>query len=253
MKLKAQNPHPRDENIVFDEKPHIYYINGSSENILSVTTFVHEFFPSFDADAIIDKMMASRNWENSKYFGMSKEQIIESWEDNKNYAARKGTILHKDIELFFNDEKVANESKEFEYFLKFAEEHEHLKPFRTEWEVYDEDLLLAGCIDMCFLDEDGEIVIYDWKRSKDIKEINSFENGLFPISNFPHANYWHYSFQLNIYKAILEKRYGLRVKEMNLLWLHPKNDSYIKLSVGDLSSEVKMLFDERKSYIKNLL
>ena len=37
MELENLNSHNRDKNIVFDEGPHIYYINGSSDNI-SVTT-----------------------------------------------------------------------------------------------------------------------------------------------------------------------------------------------------------------------
>ncbi len=105
MKLKKLNSHTRDQNIVFDEKPHIYYVNGSSENIMSVTTFIHDFFPKFDADLIITKMMNSQRWEQSKYYGMTREEILESWEDNRNLAANAGTMMHRDIELFFNDEK----------------------------------------------------------------------------------------------------------------------------------------------------
>jgi ATP-dependent exoDNAse (exonuclease V) beta subunit len=249
MKLKELNTHERDSKIEFDEKPHEYYIDGSKEGIISVTTFIHNFFPKFDADKIIDKMMNSSNWENSKYFGMTKEEIIQDWEDNKNYAANKGTMMHRDIELFYNDIEIENDSEEFNYFLDFHNEHTNLKPFRSEWEIFCEELKLAGSIDMCF-DDDGEIVIYDWKRSKDIKEVNAWENGFYPLTHIPHANYWHYSLQLNIYKALLEKHYGVKVKEMYLLWLHPNNDSYKKLKVSHLPDEVELLFKERLNQIK---
>ena len=59
MELSILNSHTRDKNIVFDEEPHIYYINGSSDNI-SVTTFVHsKLFPHFDSDKVISKMIKS--------------------------------------------------------------------------------------------------------------------------------------------------------------------------------------------------
>jgi ATP-dependent exoDNAse (exonuclease V) beta subunit len=244
MKLKRLNFHERDEYIEFDEKPHVYYINGSSDGVISVTTFIHEFFPKFDADLIIDKMMNSSRWTDSKYYGMTKEEIIQEWEDNKNLAAHKGTIMHRDIELYWNGLEVKNKSKEFNYFLKFYEDYSYLKPYRTEWEVYDEDLLLAGSIDMLF-EDDGELIIYDWKRSRDIKEDNRWDSGLYPVSHLPHSNFWHYSLQLNLYKAILEKNYGKKVKEMYLLWLHPNNESYIRLKVPNLQNEVKDLFKER--------
>jgi len=246
MKLKQINTHKRDENLFFDEKPHIYYIKGSCVGVTSVTTFIHQFFPKFETEKIIDKMMNSPRWYLSKYYGMKKEEIIQLWEDNKNLAAHKGTIMHKDIESYWNDKEFHNNTKEFNYFLNFVKDHKDLKPYRSEWEVYDEELLLAGSIDMIFEDDDGELIIYDWKRSKDIKETNPWEEGLYPLSHIPHANYWHYSLQLNIYKAILEKNYGKKVKEMNLLWLHPKNEKYVKLKVSDFSEEVGKMFDERK-------
>lgn len=250
MKLKVINAHERDKFIVFDEKPHVYYINDSCEGIISVTTFIHDFFPKFDAQLVISKMMKSAKWSSSKYFGMSKEEIMQDWEDGKNLAAHKGTIMHRDIELFWNGEDVVNGSKEFAHFLKFREDFPYLKPYRTEWEVYDEDLFLAGSIDMLFEDEQGGLVIYDWKRSRDIREENVWEGGLYPVSHLPHANYWHYSLQLNIYKVILERKYGKKVNGMFLLWLHPSNESYIRLEVRDLDQEVKDLFALRKQSLQ---
>ena len=41
LELEIKNAHERDKNIVFDEEPHIYYINGSNDNI-SITTFIHK-------------------------------------------------------------------------------------------------------------------------------------------------------------------------------------------------------------------
>ena len=56
MALQEKNSHPRDKNISFDESTHTYTVNGDS-NYTSVTTLIHSFFPSFDAELIISKMM----------------------------------------------------------------------------------------------------------------------------------------------------------------------------------------------------
>ncbi len=245
MKLKNLNSHARDECIRFDELPHIYYVHGVAYDI-SVTGFVHKFFPHFDADKIIDKMMNSSRWEESNYYGMTKEEIMQEWDDNRDFAAHQGTIMHRDIELHYNDEKVSNKSKEFNHFLEFASDYSHLKPYRTEWEVYDEELLLAGSIDMIFEDTDGSLVIYDWKRSKEIKEDNRWDSGKYPLSHLPHANYWHYSLQLNIYKKILEKNYGKKISGLYLLWLHPNKDTYIRIEAANLEDDVEKMFNERR-------
>ena len=106
MELSITNEHPRDKEIVFDEEPHIYYIKGSNDNI-SVTTFVHSnLFPHFDADKVISKMMKSRNWEKSKYYGKTPDEIKDEWEKNRVESSEAGTGMHKSIELFYNNEIV---------------------------------------------------------------------------------------------------------------------------------------------------
>lgn len=248
MKLKNTNSHDRDSRIEFDEDSHTYYVDGEKYDI-SVTGFVHDFFPKFDARKVIKKMAMSSNWEKSPYNGMGVDEIIEMWDKNKEQAAKLGSELHRDIEFYYNELDIDNETREFEHFLEFVNDHKELEPFRTEWCIFDEDFKLAGTIDMIFKEGD-DYVIYDWKRSKDIKEDNKFEQGLYPLTHLPHANYWHYSLQLNIYKKILEKKYDINISKLYLLWLHPKNDTYIKLEVGSMEKEVEELLNLRKEDLR---
>ncbi len=245
--LQNINSHPLDKYISFDEKPHIYTIDGDS-NYTSVTTWNHSHFPKFNSDKIIDKMMNSSNWINSKYYGKSKQQIKDEWEKNKNEAAEAGTKMHYDIECYYNNNKIVNNSKEFTYFLNFVEKNKHLKPYRTEWMIYDKQLKLAGSIDMVFENEDKTLSIYDWKRCKEIKKENRWQKALTPcISHLPDSNFWHYSLQLNTYKAIIEKNYNKKIKKMVLVCLHPdnKNNDYLEYEVSDLSNEIKNLFNKK--------
>ena len=73
--------------------------------------------------------------------------------------------------------------------------------------IYDEELKIAGSIDMVFKELDGTLSIYDWKRSKEIVQESRFnEYSIDSVINYiPDTNYWHYCLQLNVYKAILEK------------------------------------------------
>ena len=70
---------------------------------------------------------------------------------------------------------------------------------------------------------------------------------------FTEYQFWHYSLQLNTYKALLEKNYGVKVGDLYLVCLHPdnKNGSYIKYKCADLSSEVKDLFELRQKMLNN--
>jgi len=246
--LAKQNFHERDSHIKFDEGPHIYTINGDS-NYMSVTTWNHLHFAKFDADKIIERMMRSKNWTNSKYYGQSAEEIKAGWEKNRDSAANAGTKLHYDIECYYNGFPQKNDSVEYKYFLNFLEATKNLVPYRTEWMIWDKELMFAGSIDMVFENPDGTLMIYDWKRSKDIKKTDRFLKFATTecIDDIPDTNFWHYSLQLNTYKAIIEKCYGKRVTHMRLVCLYPDNKDYIVYPVPNLQEQIKKLFELRKA------
>ena len=249
--LSEKNSHILDSYISFEEGPHIYTIEKDS-NYTSVTTWNHSHFPKFNADKIIGKMMNSKNWKTSKYFGKTKDEIKKEWDDNKNQAAEAGTKIHYDIECYYNNNKIINNSVEYSYFNSFLDNTKHMVPYRTEWMIYDKELKLAGSIDMVYENSDGTLMIYDWKRCKEIKRDNHWQSATTDcISHLPDSNFWHYSLQLNTYKAILEKNYGKKISKMCLICIHPdnKNKSYLEYEVPVLTKEIQDLFSLR---IKNL-
>ena len=251
--LAKKHSHPKDKSISFEEGPHIYTIDGDSD-FMSVTTWNHSHFPHFDADKIIDKMMSSRNWKHSKYFGRTKEDIKAGWEANGKAASKAGTNMHYNIECFYNNLDVNDKSIEYKYFENFQQAYDNLKPYRTEWMIYDKDLKFAGSVDMLFQNKDGSLEIYDWKRCKEIKMDNRWQSGITScVSHLPDSNYWHYSLQLNTYKAILEKNYNVKINGMYLVCLHPNNDnrSYKRIVVHDMSDEINDLFALRKKMLEN--
>jgi len=100
-------------------------------------------------------------------------------------------------------------------------------------------------------DNDNEVMIYDWKRCKDIKKTNGFGDFALTdcIAHLPDTNFWHYALQLNTYKAILEAKYDKKVTRMCLVCLHPNLPSYQLLVVPDLSKEIADLFALRKQQL----
>ena len=182
--LEERNKHPRDNHISFDEGPHIYTIHGDS-SFTSVTTWVHHHFEKFDADKVIANMMRSKNWSKNKYYGMTVKEIKADWDKNRDEAANAGTKMHYDIECYYNDMEIEVEEDcvEWQYFEMFEEEWgQHMTPYRTEWMIWDDKLKFAGSIDMTFLNSDGTIEIYDWKRSVGIKKENSWQSAITPVS-----------------------------------------------------------------------
>jgi hypothetical protein len=255
--LAIKNRHPRDLCIEFDEPTHRYTVNGTSAGWSSCTGFLHSFFPHFDPDGTIRKMMKSPKWPQSKYYGMSAADIKAQWSNSGKDASEAGTAMHLGIEMFHNSaehliDPAAKDSVEWRYFQNYWKEcGEDLEPYRTEWEVWSEEHKLAGSIDMIYRRKsDGKFVIYDWKRSKDIKTANDFESGYPPLNHLPNCNYWHYTLQLNVYKWFLETFYGLEVAELYLIILHPDNTNYRRLRLNILEDEVQDMLACRKRAIE---
>jgi hypothetical protein len=277
--MKQRNEHARDKYLLFEEKWHKYTITSDPRSrYTSVTKIVHSQFPKFDPDLVIKKMMAGKNWnESNKYWGMTPAEIKAQWNNNGKSVSGAGTDLHFNIEQFmnqwlvdendtlvdcdhemlmecYNEDKEAgdcvinNTSEEWGYFLNFVRDHVGLKPYRTEWMIYDEDLKIAGSVDMLYKNEDGTLDIYDWKRAKEITAVNGFrETGIGQcVQHITHSNFWHYSLQLNVYKAIIERKYGMKVRNIVLVQLHPDNPSknYKLFPCADLSDEVADIFQE---------
>ena len=267
--LSKNNTHERDQNLQFFEEGHKYEILTDSESkYTSVTTWNHSHFAKFDADKIIKNMMRGKNWkEGHKYWGLNVEQINALWANNATSASGAGTNMHYEIECFMNNASLpagythkelydaytkaapdAETSVEWKYFIQFVKDFPNLKPYRTEWTVYNEDIKLAGSIDMVYENPDGTLSIYDWKRVKEISRINSWNKYAVTrsICQMPDSNFWHYSLQLNTYKAILEAKYDKKVRDLYLVRLHPDAEeaNYELIKVPDLSADIQTLFKD---------
>jgi ATP-dependent exoDNAse (exonuclease V) beta subunit len=256
--LAKLNQHERDKRIVFYEGPHIYEIDGK-QGYTSVTTWNHSHFPEFNQTKIIDNILKSRRYNDPsyKYYSMTREDIENMWEKNRVEASTAGTQTHYNIECYYNNIDVSDNSIEFKYFKNFVEDNKHLKAYRTEWCVFHEELKLSGSIDMLFIDNNtGEFLIYDWKRSKGIEYENNYgKSALTPcIKHLPDTNYWHYALQLNVYRRILLEKYDINVKKMALVVLHPDHSykNYEVIDVNIMEKELNDLWDVRKTQIENI-
>ena len=270
--LASRNPHPRDTHIHFDEGPHKYTIQGvegvtAETEFTSVTTLVHKHFEHFDAKKVIAAMMRNqKKWNdpvaNAKYYGKTAEEIEQMWATAGRDAAAAGTAMHYEIECFYNtppeeqqqQSKADDAATEFKYFLNFQKDFaDTLRPYRTEWTVFHEEARIAGSIDMIYeliqpdATDAADLTIYDWKRCREITKTNRANKfATHPaIEHLPDTNYWHYALQLNVYKYILQSKYGKTITDLYLIVLHPEAQNYQRVKLPDLQSEVAELFEER--------
>lgn len=76
---------------------------------------------------------------------------------------------------------------------------------------------------------------------------NKWGKGTHPLTkHLDDCNFYHYSFQLAIYKKIIEQYYGYKVTQTFIVVLHPHQDEYLKIVTKDVDDLVEKLFEERR-------
>jgi hypothetical protein len=242
-----------DVRIRYVDPTHKYYLDGI-ELPISITGVIHDLFPQFDASATINKFFD--NWsadKNSKYHalisylrivrGLSdaavKIEIAALWASSGTAASEAGTVMHAEIEAYENDGLVpSDKTKEYAQFEEWKRRQDvsGWTIFRTEWSVYNEEAQVAGQIDALYKDAKDEYIMCDWKRCDPTPrraggamellgpDMDCFGNemGFGPCAHLPNTKFGHYCVQQNLYSGILSTLYGITVKRMYLVQMHPK-------------------------------
>jgi len=190
------------------------------------------------------------------------------WPDGSIRRNPHGDAELGDAEPILGFEEAFKEARQVYLFWK---RQAHLEPYRSEWVIWDEDYKIAGTIDAVFRDtRDGTYWIYDWKRvaaglevdleatrfgyragqDEWLQEIKPWVKKMAPpVSDLYDTKYWHYALQLNLYKTLLEKNYGITIAGMVLVQLHPTLRSYKCHSVVHLPEQISRLLERRKEEV----
>ena len=244
FKFNIRNKHGNDSKITFRESDHIYMVDGVPLD--SVTSFVTNCFPKFNAN-----FYAKRKAEE---FGKRPEEVLAEWEKKGQESRELGTAMHRKIEDYYLGKNPTSDET-FDLFRIFANKIT-LKPYRTEWAVYDWEHKIAGTID--FVDyQNGEFIIYDWKRSSKLIAGNGLpikksiygEKALPPIDHLDDTPYYHYALQLGLYKYILEKDYKIKVSKLRLGIFHPSYNKPYIVEMPYLEDEINTLFGLKSEVI----
>lgn len=231
-------------NIIFDEGPHTYTLNGRL--IPSVSKMVELFVQPFDSkrksQACFEKYF---NDPTSKYCGMTAEEIEKSWRDNANNATTKGTIAHEfgeSCKYYFTGEydKILPDYKDrltddgkfiardgFEIAVaKFWQDlPDDYIPILTENKIYakcgTDKVLYAGTFDLLIYSviqgKEG-LIMYDWKTNADLFKNFKGQKMLKGLSYLLDTPRNHYEAQQSLYENALNE-IGLTVIGKRLIWI----------------------------------
>jgi hypothetical protein len=237
-----------------------YIIDGRA--IKSITSVLYDYFPSFDAQALADKIISSKSFDHDIKFLKYRECVSSNRRITRNNVSMKlrqnwktrsseGVLLHSLIEDFYNQPckiRAKLGLVEFEHhFINFHKFTKEMKwePLHSEWLIYSKYYDLAGSIDMVYRSPDNKLVIVDWKRCYQL--YNSSDTYCkSSIEHVPNSNMYKYSVQLWLYKELIESAYDMIVGKLLLVLLHPARLDFEIRECVDMHKEVDNILAIRR-------
>lgn len=250
MKITAQNP--SGLIVEFDSEEHRYKIRQTGCYLNSATTFIGEFFPHFDADA-----MAPRCVGKPKYKGMSADEIKAAWDAESLRGRTEGTNVHYYAECLMNGDfaniPVAQSDREQKLFdqvvLAVLRLEERFQFIASEYIVFSPYLGIAGTIDLLMADMlNMDLIILDWKQNKVISTSNPYGSGSGPIAHLDASDFNKYALQLNLYEMIIRREgYFKEFKGVRKALIHLKEEGVpqvIKIPTGSFQNDLVAMVDD---------
>lgn len=186
--------------------------------------------------------------------GMTDDEIVAAWDDNRVDAANRGTWIHWQLELWSNGLPCYVDA-ELLHGLRFV--GDVLRPmgvrcWATEKEIFGEAEGVCGSVDWIgyYEDDPDAVIIVDWKRSKklDSELVSGYRKRMSaPLKHLDDADGCKYALQLGCYAYLLERYYGKRVRALALCCVHDEHP--ISTFVPYLRTEVSYLMRKRREEV----
>lgn len=198
--------------IVF--KPEFHeYTSEDGTDWTSVTSIISKLKEPFDAETTAEK--SSRN-KKSKWYGLSKDEILEQWQSSNRVATDLGNWYHAQRESDMCElHDIERDGFTVPIYrpiekdgLKYSPEQKVNDGVYPEHLVYLKSAKLCGQSDLVEI-VDGVVGITDYKTNKEIKERGYkswdglYKMMLAPVNHLEDCHINHYALQLSIYMYMI--------------------------------------------------
>jgi len=235
----------KENDIVrYNDKLHKYWVKGTNQTCISVTTLIHKF-TVFDEDfwssyKAFEAILGENNFKEFKptllevkkfsprflelasvpkdAFDKEKQRLLDEWEEKREASCIRGTAIHREHELAH----LSGQTKELKYLglggnftsvlTNKIEPGQGVYPELLLSRISDDGKLrIAGQADLVIVDG-FDVYILDYKTNKKIETKAYFDRKTkkhstlkYPLNNIQDTNFWHYTLQLSTYAWLIQK------------------------------------------------
>lgn len=232
---------------------HQYHHRHTGEIFTSVTRVLSSIEPHFDSDAVASAIVKQKDdVKKEKYVGMTKEQILDHWQELNDTANEYGTKVHEAIENYLLNNKWYPTQDPLEIKVIDAYNKLNIDEGRTMWPeriMFSAEHKLAGTSDLIIDIDDTYFDVADYKTNREFNYFNKFGSKTLkkPFDHLQDCQYSIYSLQLSIYAYmyILENPHKI-CRQIYILYWDKEREDFQRIPVMYLKHDAKRLLDMHK-------
>lgn len=238
--------HDRTLMIEYDPGPHTYHRiwdDGKQERYYGVTSLLKRYSP-FEAKKIKFGIVNSKKPEYAHLNTVAEVQA--EWDAARDH----GTLIHNDLEDSYHTGQTP-EYEESRMAMEFLRK-KGLIPVGSEYVVFCDKLKRATPIDVPLVNQHNQLVVGDWKTSKEIKydyyEYNGKKSTMeYPLNHLPKSNFYQYSLQVALSIHWLKKYYDFEFPIANYGYIfHIRNGIFTAHKTLPMFNEIRAIYDYEK-------
>lgn len=197
----------------FDADSHQY--NHKETQLSSVSSTIKDYVEDFDADRIAGYVAKARK--------ITKEEVLQEWEDKKNEACNKGDRIHQFGEYYHEYNLKPTDGYEEAVVAFWDSLPKHVVPFLFELQMFSIELGIAGTADILLYNtKTKKFILADYKTNIDLYKNYKGKKMLPPFEDLLDCPFNKYQVQLSYYQYLFEQC-GFEIEDRIIIWL--KSDS----------------------------
>lgn len=212
---------------------------------------IHQIMSAFEEpfdEVKVATMCAKKATPGSKYWGMSVQEIINSWKQKCEKAAYRGvgldtyiqSILHGVEKPEIEDESLLKKCAQFDDFKKVVIDKNKLQFIGSEVWLNSGIFGIRGRIDALF-SINGGLIIFDWKNNEEFKT-SQYEMMKGPLFEYPKSDIGKFTIQVYAYKYMLEKEMDIKVSGCRIVQFREDSWNIYKPMFAYSASKMESLF-----------
>jgi ATP-dependent exoDNAse (exonuclease V) beta subunit len=225
--------------VFFNEEQHSY-TNAEGESYISVTTLLSKYKNKFDTEKHATRVALKE--------GVTKEFVIQIWEDITKTATDRGTEIHKALEDYITKveatcDKHHDLCRSYDNIV-YNNIDQHTEVL-SEKLLYTDEYKVAGTADLIY-NHDKYFTIGDFKTNKKFNfssKYNEYFNE--PLSHLNYSEFNSYALQLSLYAFMYEKLSGKQCRKIVIFYL--EQDKFIPIHCNYLKSDIINLLKHYKN------